>query len=196
MRYIVHHLSHMPVGGRFCVSRLKIVPGFDGGPIEVHDTEFDPAYYPTRKVAAAAQRGLSANARHPVYGLRQLEGLDDSEVADWLRPGGTVTAVAQSGEAPTASGALQWFNGLSEEDKTRYRVEFMNAQPTARRLSVESAIGVDLTELALVADMARSHIDDIREGLNDGTYNAEENADINQKATALGKLEGFIAANL
>ena len=196
MRYIVHHLSHMPTGGRFCVSRLKIVPGFDGGPIEVHDGAFEPAYYPNRKEAAQARETLSSNAHHPVYGLRQLGDLSDTEVAEWLHQEGKAPAAGDGGDRDPAEDIVAWFKGLSEELKTLHRVEFMNAQPSARRLAIEKLLGVDLSALASVADMARSHVDDIREGLDDGTYDVDENKDIDQKVDAVAKLQGFIAANL
>lgn len=196
MRYVAHRLDHMPASARFRVSRVKIVPGFNGDPIEVHDSEFEAAYYPARKEAAQACDALTMNARHSVYGLRQLESLGDVEVAEWLDQKGKAVVENGAGDPVRVEDPLVWFNGLSEEQKTLYRVAFMDAQPSAQRRNIEKLIGMDLSVLASVVNMAKSHVDDILSGLEDGTYDKEENKDIDQKVEALGKLQGFIAANL
>jgi hypothetical protein len=177
----------MPVGARFCVTRAKIVPGFDGKAIEVHDSEFEASYHPTRKVAAAVHRELTMNANHPVYGLDDLLEIDDDEVSEWLYETDQLINI-ENHEA--------WFECLSDDEKTLYRVAFMNAKPSAKRLNLEKMIGMELPVLASVAAMAESHVEDILSGLEDGTYDKEENEDIDCKVETLGKLQAFIAANL
>lgn len=187
MRYVVHHLGHMPVGARFRVSRTKIVPGFDGGEIEVHDSEFEATYFPSRKEASEAHADLTMNASHPIYGLADMARINDSEVSEWLYEAGRLINV-ENHEA--------WFACLSEEEKTLHRIEFMDAKPSAKRLNLEKLIGMELPVLASVAAMAESHVEDILSGLEDGTYDKEENEDIDCKVETLGKLQAFIAANL
>jgi len=196
MRYVVHYLSYMPVGARFRLSRVKIVPGFDGRALEVHDSEFEAAYYPTRKEAARAHRTLTMTALHPVYGFHELDILDDADVAKWLGQQGKATVTDEAGESAPVEDLDAWFSELSEEEKTLYRVDFLNAQPSALRLNIENLIGMDMSVLASVVDMAERHVEDILSGLEDGTYEKEENKDIDQKVEALGKLQEFMAANL
>lgn len=196
MRYVVHHLGHMPVGARFCLSRVKIVPGFDGRALEVHDSEFDAAYYPTRKEAARSHKELTMTAPHPIYGFPELDILDDADVAEWLGQQGKAIVMDEAGESSPVEDRDAWFSGLHEEDKTLFRVAYMNAQPSAQRLNIENLIGMDLSVLASVVDMAERHVEDILSGLEDGTYEKEENKDIDQKVEALGKLQEFMAANL
>ena len=135
-------------------------------------------------------------APHPIYGFPELDILDDADVAEWLGQQGKAIVMDEAGESSPVEDRDAWFSGLHEEDKTLFRVAYMNAQPSAQRLNIENLIGMDLSVLASVVDMAERHVEDILSGLEDGTYEKEENKDIDQKVEALGKLQEFMAANL
>lgn len=45
--------------------------------------------------------------------------------------------------------------------------------------------------LALVLSMANSHIEDIESGLEDGTYEASENLDIDEKNAAVQRIQSL-----
>lgn len=47
-------------------------------------------------------------------------------------------------------------------------------------------------QLAMVMDMANSHVDDIISGIDDGTYDAKENLDIGDKSSAVDVVESIL----
>lgn len=48
-----------------------------------------------------------------------------------------------------------------------------------------------LSDLAMVLDMARSHIEDIESGLADGTYEKSENLDIDAKNASADRIQAM-----
>jgi len=188
MRYIVQYAGHMPKGSRFCVARLKIVPSVVGGaPVEVYDSTFEMVYHSTKRAANDAWGSLTMHANHPVYGMRELAALDDKEVAEWVYDQSRLIGI-ENFEA--------WFDSLPGDEKTTWRVEYLNAGKSARRANLEKLLGFDLAVLGSIVDMADSHVQDIVSGLEDGTYDKSENQDVERKVEEVGKLQEFIAANL
>ncbi len=188
MRYLIEYAGHMPKGARYIVARVKIEPSIvDGKPVEVYDSAFPWAYHPSKKAAEEAWKALTVSADHPVYGLDDLRKLDDKDLSEWVYRKGVLTNI-ESHET--------WFSSLPEDEKTAYRVEYLNAGKSMRRLAIEKLLGVDLSVLASVVDMADSHVQDIVSGLEDGTYDKSENPDIDRKVEEVGKLQGLIAAYL
>lgn len=71
-------------------------------------------------------------------------------------------------------------------------------------VQIESVVNVDPTpapadQLGFVIEMARSHVNDVDEGIEDGTYDASDNEDIEEKRQALNAtyaLQGRLIACL
>lgn len=185
MRYVVQYAGHMPEGHRYCVAKVKIEPGFNGRAIETYDRGFLMTYHPTKRAAESVQRTLTINANHPIYSLDDLTRVKDDQVREWLNGQGRLTDV-ESHEA--------WFEALVDEQKTVLRIEFLEASLKARMQAKSGSL--DLAALASVVDMANSHIEDILSGLQDGTYEREENVAINNKIEALSKVRSYLVATL
>lgn len=185
MRYIVQYARHMPEGHRYCVAKVKIEPGFNGRAIEVYDRKHSMSYHPTKRAAEKVQRMLTTNADHPIYGLDDLVRVKDGEVSEWLHENGRLLNV-ENHEAR--------FEELDDEQKTALRIEFIEASLNKRTKGKPQSL--DMSALTSVVDMANSHIEDILSGLQDGTYEKEENVDINNKIEALSKVRSYLAAAL
>ena len=184
MRYIVQYVGHMPKCHRHCVARVKIEPGFNGRPIEVYDGQYSINYHPNKRAAMQVQRTLTINANHPIYDLDDLGRVKDEDVSEWLHDSDRLINI-ENHEA--------WFEALDDERKTLLRIEFLEHKLNAIRMLNPKSL--DLGALASVIDMANSHIEDIQSGLEDGTYEKQDNVDIDDKIKALNKVRGYLAAS-
>lgn len=59
--------------------------------------------------------------------------------------------------------------------------------------SLRQACGPHPADLARMVDMARAHLDDIETGLQDGTYDPEDNEDVGEKRRALDAMDAYLA---
>lgn len=89
------------------------------------------------------------------------------------------------------------FNGY----ESPFEVFDENDEAAKQMFDIAKWLGADplkgiRNELAAVIDMARSDIDDIESGLEDGTYEQSENADAPAKRLALEAIESFFHGQL
>ncbi len=72
----------------------------------------------------------------------------------------------------------------------------LSPAPLAQQVQVDKAAvaSLNLDMLSMVIDNARAHVDDIGGGLEDGTYEASENADFPEKKAALAHVEAWHAS--
>lgn len=127
--YLVQHLKELPKDMQFRVIKTKMEVLWGDG-VEVCDDRFNPLYFGTRKKANSARADLVKESQEPIFGVFSFVYLDDQEVTQWLVANGRM---AGSEESPAI-----WFDRQEDDQKAKFRIEFVQAQAQAK-LDLERA---------------------------------------------------------